>query len=92
MGQPVLRNAEKSVAKVLDVCKSTEGYGGVFRRGIRLIFLSLVTEIDPVKRILCGNAIDLWDVGESPGKSCLFFVRCLLHGIGLTGDMENSVE
>jgi hypothetical protein len=42
--------------------------------------------------VWCGNAIDLWDVGESPGKSCLFFVRYWVHGIGLTGDMDDSLE
>jgi hypothetical protein len=45
MGQPVLRNAEKSVAKVLDVLYILKRFRGVFRRGIGLIFPSLITEI-----------------------------------------------
>ena len=48
MGQPVLRNAEKSVAKVLDVFFEIQRYRGVFRRGIGLIFPSLATEISHV--------------------------------------------
>jgi hypothetical protein len=38
--------------------------------------------------VQCGNANELGDVGESPGKSSLFFVRDGLHGIGLPGDMD----
>jgi hypothetical protein len=45
MGQPVLRDAVKTVAKVLDVFHYAEGFGGVSRRGIGLIFPSLITEI-----------------------------------------------
>lgn len=37
--------------------------------------------------VQCGNANELGDVGESPGKSSLFFVRDGHHGIGLAGDM-----
>ena len=36
----------------------------------------------------CGNANRLGDVSESPGKSCLFFVRHGLPGIGLAGERD----
>ena len=36
--------------------------------------------------VQCGNANELGDVGESPGKSSLFFVRDVHPGIGLAGD------
>lgn len=36
----------------------------------------------------CGNANRPGDVAKSPGKSCLFFVRCPVPGIGLTGDRD----
>ena len=36
----------------------------------------------------CGNANQSGDVAMSPGKSCLFFVRYLVPGIGLTGDRD----
>ena len=36
----------------------------------------------------CGNANELGDVGGSPGKSSLFFVRNGLPGIGLPGDRD----
>jgi hypothetical protein len=42
----------------------------------------------PRPSALCGNATDLGYVGESPGKSCLFFVKGHVHGIGLPGDMD----
>jgi hypothetical protein len=38
--------------------------------------------------IECGNANEPGDVGESPGKSSLFFVRSGLPGIGLAGDRD----
>ena len=38
--------------------------------------------------IKCGNANELGDVGGSPGKSCLFFVRFRLPESGLTGDRD----
>jgi hypothetical protein len=36
----------------------------------------------------CGNANERGDVGASPGKSSLFFVRRALPGIGLAGDRD----
>ena len=36
----------------------------------------------------CGNANQPEDVAKSPGKSCLFFVRYPVPGIGLTGDRD----
>ena len=36
--------------------------------------------------VQCGDANELGDVGESPGKSSLFFVRDEHPGIGLAGD------
>ena len=36
----------------------------------------------------CGNANELGDVGDSPGKSSLFFVRDVIPGIGLAGDRD----
>jgi len=36
--------------------------------------------------VQCGNANELVDVGESPGKRSLFFVRDEHPGIGLAGD------
>ena len=39
-------------------------------------------------RAMCGNANELGDVGGSPGKSSLFFVRDGLPGIGLPGDRD----
>ena len=36
----------------------------------------------------CGNANERGDVGGSPGKSSLFFVRSGLPGIGLPGDRD----
>jgi hypothetical protein len=36
----------------------------------------------------CGNANKLVDLGGSPGKSCLFFVRFLLPEISLPGDRD----
>ena len=38
--------------------------------------------------VQCGNANELGDVGGSPGKSSLFFVRDGLPGIGLPGDRD----
>ena len=38
----------------------------------------------------CGNANEVGDVGESPGKSSLFFVRNPIPGIGLPGDRDNG--
>ena len=38
----------------------------------------------------CGNANRPGDVAKSPGKSCLFFVRCQVPGIGLTGDRDSG--
>lgn len=67
------------------------------RKGIGLIFSTLPTEIDGARLDcasgLClgvvkrGNASELGDVGESSGKSFLFFVRmATTPGIGLSGD------
>ena len=36
----------------------------------------------------CGNANETGDVGGGPGKSCLFFVRIRIPGIGLPGDRD----
>ena len=41
-------------------------------------------------RVVCGNANEVGDVGEGPGKSSLFFVRDLIPGIGLPGDREKG--
>ena len=38
--------------------------------------------------VQCGDANELGDVGGSPGKSSLFFVRDELPGIGLPGDRD----
>lgn len=38
--------------------------------------------------VQCGDANELGDVDRSPRKSSLFFVRDILHGIGLAGDMD----
>jgi len=38
--------------------------------------------------VQCGDANELGDVGGSPGKSSLFFVRDGLPGIGLPGDRD----
>lgn len=38
----------------------------------------------------CGNANEVGDVGGSPGKSSLFFVRGFIPGIGLPGDRDNG--
>jgi hypothetical protein len=35
-----------------------------------------------------GNANELGDVGQSPGESCLFFVRKRVPGIGSPGDRD----
>ena len=40
----------------------------------------------PPPGVQCGNASEPGDVGRSPGKSSLFFVRDGLPGIGLPGD------
>ena len=37
---------------------------------------------------MCGNANEVGDVGGSPGKSFLFFVRSPIPGIGLPGDRD----
>ena len=39
-------------------------------------------------RVQCGNANKLRDVGGSPGKSSLFFIRDQLPGIGSPGDRD----
>jgi len=36
----------------------------------------------------CGNAKEPGDAGGGPGKSCLFFVRSGLPGIGSAGDRD----
>ena len=36
----------------------------------------------------CGNANEVGDVGGSPGKSSLSFVRSSLPGSGLPGDRD----
>ena len=60
-----------------------------YRKGIGLIFPNLDTEIGPVLYgAQCGNANEPGDVGGGPGKSSLFFVRCILPGIGLPGDRD----
>ncbi len=41
---------------------------------------------------LCGNAVKLGDVGNSPGKSCLFSIRFRLHENSLPGDMDVVTE
>jgi hypothetical protein len=56
-----------------------------YRKGIGLIFPNPRTEIRPFG-VQCGNANELGDVGQSPGKSSLFFVRDGHPGIGLAGD------
>ena len=38
--------------------------------------------------VQCGNANELGDVGGSPGKSSLFFVKDGIPGIGLPGDRD----
>ena len=38
--------------------------------------------------VKCGDASELGDVGRSPGKSSLFFVRNVIPGIGLPGDRD----
>ena len=38
--------------------------------------------------VKCGDASELGDVGRSPGKSSLFFVRDALPGIGLSGERD----
>jgi hypothetical protein len=43
------------------------------RKGIRLRFLNLTRGM--TRKGQCGNATELGDVGDSPGKSYLFFVR-----------------
>ena len=70
------------------------------RKGIRLIFLNSATDIDrsigiyrlyylyTPRTIRCGNANELGYAYRRPGKSCLFFIRVWLHGIGSAGDME----
>ncbi len=55
------------------------------RKGIGLIFPNLDTEIGPFGAT-CGNANEVGDVGQDPGKSSLFFVRDFPPGIGLPGD------
>lgn len=57
------------------------------RKGIGLIFPNPDTEIGPLGGT-CGNANDLGDVDGGPGKSCLFFVRVRLPGIGSPGDRD----
>ena len=42
----------------------------------------------PTCRAVCGNANELGDTGEGPGKSSLFFLRVELPGIGLSGDRD----
>ena len=59
------------------------------RKGIGLIFPNLDTEIGP-SWAMCGNANEVGDVGQDPGKSSLFFVRNLLPGIGLPGDRDTG--
>lgn len=39
---------------------------------------------------MCGNANEVGDVGQDPGKSSLFFVRDSLPGIGLPGDRDTG--
>jgi hypothetical protein len=48
-----------------------------YRKGIGLIFPNPGTEIGRCGNasVQCGNANEPGDVGESPGKSSLFFVR-----------------
>ena len=60
-----------------------------YRKGIGLIFPNLDTEIGP-QRAMCGNANEVGDVGGSPGKSSLFFVRSPIPGIGLPGDRDTG--
>jgi hypothetical protein len=69
-------------------CKVACGY----RKGIRLIFLNLDTETNPFRGVERGNANELGDVNESPGKSYLFFLRGGHPGNGSPGDRVVVLE
>ena len=72
-------------------------------KGIGLIFPNLTAEIGcslgctglalvSVGATRCGNANELGYADWSPGKSCLFFIKSRLHGIGSARDMEMASE
>src|SRR5947208_16042794 len=58
------------------------------RKGIGLIFPNLDTEMSCLRGNQSGNANELGEVGQSPGESCLFFVRNRVPEIGLPGDRD----
>lgn len=84
MGQSVLRKAEKSVNKALCSKKMKKG---TVPKG-NWVNNPKPRYGDRFFGIKCGNANKLEDVGGSPGKSCLFFVRYRVPEIGLTGDRD----
>ena len=53
-----------------------------------LKFPNLDRENEFLRELKRGNANELGDVSESPGKSFLFFLRAGLHGTYSLGDME----
>ena len=60
----------------------------LWRKGIALIFANPVTVRVSLWEAVCGNANELGETGEGPGKSSLFFLRVELPGIGLSGDRD----
>jgi hypothetical protein len=77
MGQSVLRHGGKPLPKSLIICESVFDQCKGRRcmpKGNR-VNIPEPSDGDRSFGIQCGNASELRDVGGSPGKSCLFFVK-----------------
>ena len=83
MGQSILRDREAPFQRARLIIRAT------YRKGIRLRFRNRDAWV------LGGDANELGDVGEGPGKSSLFSLTALSRpwNIGLSGDrVRGSVE
>ena len=79
MGQLILRDMET-------LFQSAQSWA-IYQKGIGLIFPNWNVDILGLLVQICGNATELGDVDESPGKSSLFLLTTWHHGIWLPVDM-----